>query len=238
MDERLLRDELRRAAGEKRGEVRVAEGVVTDANHGVKQLLRACLESEEMAEALLPEIVESGAVGGLLGENIFKQLWEARQRDEKLNLADAEALTPQEKRLAADALFWQGSPPGLEQAQGCLRALKFQRLQSGRDKLQREIEAAAQSPDPLRLAELQRDKSDCAGVEKRLAALKKSARGQTNWVILHLILRSRRRLTACQILLQGCQWVAPPRPCAACCPFPFLCEMIVCCPWGGHRFGV
>ena len=79
VDERLLRDELRRAAGEKRGEVRVVEEAAPDANHGVKQLLRACLESEELAEALLPEIVESGAMSGLLGDNVFKQLWEARQ---------------------------------------------------------------------------------------------------------------------------------------------------------------
>ena len=59
VDERLLRDELRRAAGEKRGEVRVVPEAVTDANHAVKQLLRACLESEDVAAALLPEICEA-----------------------------------------------------------------------------------------------------------------------------------------------------------------------------------
>ncbi len=131
VDERLLRDELRRAAGEKRGEVRVVEEAGADANHAVKQLLRACLESEEVAEALLPEIVESGAVSGLLGENIFKHLWEARQRNEKLNLAESEGvLSPQEKRLAFDALFWPGAPPSLEQAQGHLRTLKIERLRA------------------------------------------------------------------------------------------------------------
>ena len=72
VDERLLRDELRRAAGEKRGEVRPMEDA-PDAKPGVKQLLRACLKSDEIADALLPEIVESGAVGGLFGENIFKR---------------------------------------------------------------------------------------------------------------------------------------------------------------------
>src|SRR5208337_4448113 len=67
VDERLLRDELRRAAGEKRGEIRVVEEAAPDANHAVKQLLRACLEREEVAEALLPEVVESGAAGGFVG---------------------------------------------------------------------------------------------------------------------------------------------------------------------------
>ena len=111
-------------------------------------MLRACLESEEVAEALLPEVVESGAVGGLLGESVFTHLWEARKRKEKLNLAESEGvLSPQEKRLAYDALFWPGAPPSLEQAQGYLRALKLQRLQRERDKLLRDIEAAAQSQD-------------------------------------------------------------------------------------------
>jgi DNA primase len=159
VDERLLRGELRRAAGEKRTEVRVTEEVAPDANHALKQLLRACLESEESAEALLPEVVESGAVEGLLGENVFKELWQARQRHEKLDVGNAEALTPQEKRLAFDALFWPGAPSSLEQARGYLLALKLQRLQRERDKLQRQIEAAVQSRDSARLADLQRAKS-------------------------------------------------------------------------------
>jgi len=160
VDERLLRDELRRAAGEKRGEVRVTEEA-TDANHAVKQLLRACLEDEEVAETLLPEILESGMLGGLMGENVFTQLWEARKRDEKLNLAESNGvLTSQEKRLAYDALFWPGVPPNLEQAQGYLRALKLQRLQRERDKLLREIGTAVQSQDSARLTELQRAKSN------------------------------------------------------------------------------
>ena len=161
VDERLLRDELRRAAGEKRGEVRLAQGMVAEANHGVKQLLRACLESEEMTDALLPEIVESGALGGLLGENVFKQLWEARQRNEKLSLAESEGvLSPEEKRLAYDALFWPGVPPSLEQAQGHLRKLKIERLERERVKLKRDIETAAQAQDSARLTALQRAKSN------------------------------------------------------------------------------
>jgi DNA primase len=161
VDERLLRDELRRAAGEKRGEVRAAEVAAADANHGVKQLLRACLESEEMAEALLPEILASGALGGLIGENVFKQLWEARKRSEKLNLAESEGvLSPQEKRLAYDALFWPGVPPSLEQAQGHLRKLRIERLERQRVDLKRDIETAAQAQDSARLAALQRAKSN------------------------------------------------------------------------------
>jgi DNA primase len=159
VDERLLRDELRRAAGEKRTEVHVTGEVTADANHAVKQLLRACLESEELADAVLPEVMASGATDGLASENVFKQLWEARQRSEKLNLAESDGvLSAAEKRLAFDALFWPGAPLTLEQAQGYLRALKFQRLQRERDKLLRAIEAAVKAQDAAQLAELQRAK--------------------------------------------------------------------------------
>jgi DNA primase len=169
VDERLLRDELRRAAGEKRAEVHATEGT-PEAKPGVKQLLRACLKSDEIADALLPEIVESGAVGGLFGENIFKQLWEARKRNEKLSLAEAEGvLTAEESRLANEALFWPGAPLSLEQAQGCLRGFKLQRLQRERDKILRDIEAAAQSQDSARLTELQRSKSSLDKELRQLA---------------------------------------------------------------------
>jgi DNA primase len=161
LDARLLRDELRRAAGEGRGEVRVREDVSADANHAVKQLLRACLESEEVADALLPELVESGAVAGLFGEGILTRMWEARRRGERLRVTEAEELfSPPERRLAYDALFWPGDPPNLEQARGYLRALQLQRAQGERDKLLRDIEAAALAQDPARLADLQRAKSN------------------------------------------------------------------------------
>jgi DNA primase len=160
VDERLLRDELRRAAGEKRREVRVTEEVTAEANHALKQLLRACLESEELADALLPEVMGSGVLNGLVGEGIFQRLWEARQRNEKLNLDDAEAvLSPTEKRLAFDVLFWPGAACTLEQAQGCWRALKLQSVRRERDKLLAEIAVAARAPDASRLVALQRAKS-------------------------------------------------------------------------------
>lgn len=169
VDERLLRDELRRAAGEKRGEVHLAEPVAVEANHGVKQLLRACLQNEEVARELLPEIVHSGVMDGLLGDNIFKQMWLARQRNEELNLTESEGvLKPEEERLAIDAQFWPEAAPSLEQAQGHLRKLKMEQLQRQRDKLQTEIEAAARSQDSDRLRELQGAKLE---LDKQLRSL-------------------------------------------------------------------
>ena len=162
VDERLLRDELRRAAGEKRGEVHVVEEG-PDANHAVKQLLRACLESEEMADALLPEIVESGVVDGLIGANVFTHLWEARKRNEKLNLADAEGiLSPQEKRLAYDAVFWPGAPPSVGTGPGSLaRASGAARAKGEREKLSSGFRRGpADARDRERMLQIQQDMSN------------------------------------------------------------------------------
>jgi DNA primase len=169
IDERLLREELRRAASEKRAEVRVREASPTEASHAVKMLLRACLEKDQVAEALLPEVVEASAAGGLMGENVFRQLWEARKRNEKFDLSESEALSAAEKQLVYDALFWPGGSPDLEQARGCLRALKLQQLQREREKLLRDLEAAVQSKDSNKVTELQRAKSS---LDKQFATLR------------------------------------------------------------------
>ena len=161
VDERLLRDELRRAAGEKRTEVRVQEEGAGDANHAIKQLLRACLASDDIADTLLPEIVQSGVLAGLAGESVINRLWEARQRHEKLDLEATEGvLSASERRLAYDALFWSGAAPSLEQARGYMRSLRLRGLQRERDQLLHEIETAVQSQDFARLKELQLAKSN------------------------------------------------------------------------------
>jgi DNA primase len=120
LDERLLRDELRRAAGEGRGEMRVREDVSASRwSNAVKQLLRMCLESQEIAaEVVLPALEETGAVHGQVGEGVFTRLREARQRGEKLDVTSTEVgLSEAERKLALEALFLPPDPPnGVEEA--------------------------------------------------------------------------------------------------------------------------
>jgi DNA primase len=158
VDERLLRDELRRAAGEKRGEVRVREETASaQANHAVKQLLRFCLTSEEIADAVLPELVEGGAARGLLGEGVFTRLWEARRRGEPLDVTSTEInISEAERKLALEALFWPGDPPKLEVARALVRKLQLEKVRSGFDELTREYNAAVAANDWERARELDR----------------------------------------------------------------------------------
>jgi DNA primase len=160
LDERLLRDELRRAAGEGRREIAVREEVAAaEANHAVKQLLRACLENPALADELLAELVENGVSTGLWGEGIFARLLELRRRGEKLDVTGwEEALSAEERRLVYESLFWPGDPLDRDRAQGYLRSLQIRKAQREREKLLAEIQEAARSQNSHKLVELQQAK--------------------------------------------------------------------------------
>ncbi len=158
VDERLLRDELRRAAGEKRAEVQVREETATaQASHAIKQLLRACLTSEEIADAVLPEIVDSGVTRGLPGDSVFTLLRDARKRREAVDVTSAEADIPEaERKLAIEALFWEGDAPRLDVARGLVRKLQLEKVRSGLEDLNRQYQAAVEANDWEKAREIDR----------------------------------------------------------------------------------
>jgi DNA primase len=160
LDERMLRDELRRAAGEGRREIAVREEGAAEANHAVKQLLRACLENPALADELLAELVESGVSTGLWGEGIFARLLELRRRGEKLDVTGwEEALSAEERRLVYESLFWPGDPLDRDRAEGYLRALRLRKATDHRNRLLAEIEEAVRTQNSAKLSELQQAKS-------------------------------------------------------------------------------
>ncbi len=161
LDEQLLRDELRRAVGGGQREGRVQPEVAAPKpNPSERQLLRACLANEALADEFLPQLVAEQLCAGLVTEGIFKRLLELRQRGEKVEPAAlAEALSESERRLAFESLLNPGAEPTREQASACCRALKRGKLERERERLRGDIEAAERSQDPSRLAELQRAKS-------------------------------------------------------------------------------
>jgi len=161
LDEKILREELRRAAGQGERELKVREEVASvEVNHAVKQLLRACLENEELAGQLVPEILSSGECAGLLGEGIFKQLLAMQERGEKVDAARLEeGLSAPEQRLLYESLFWPGEGSDRDRAQGYRRALQLRKAQGDRERLLSELESAVRAQDTLRIAELQRAKS-------------------------------------------------------------------------------
>jgi DNA primase len=156
LDERLLRDELKRAASEGRKEMRAAEtSQAIGAGPAEKQLLRAFLAREELANEFLPKLVEEGDCVGLPTEGIFKQFLELRRRGEKLEISEIEdSFSPEEKRLLYDCAFATGEAVDEKAVLACCRALRRRRVEREREKLQSDIQAAEREHDQPRLAEL------------------------------------------------------------------------------------
>ncbi len=154
VDERLLRDELKRAAGAGRREVGVQpEVAAVKSIPAERHLLRAFIESEELAEEFLSGLVESGDLHGLASEEVFRQLLEAWRSGEKIEAASfSDRLSGEAQRLMYDSLFSVSEIPGRDEVVACLRALYRRRAERERDRLQAEIRAAEQAKDQAKLA--------------------------------------------------------------------------------------
>jgi DNA primase len=160
LDERMLREELRRAAVEGRREIRIqGDAALAKATPAEKQLLRAFMESEELADEFLAQLVESGVCEGLVTEGIFRRLLEARCEGESIEPSRFEGrLSPEEQRLLFESAFWSGEPPDRSEALACFQALRRRRAEREREKLQMEIQAAEKDKDLARLAKLRESK--------------------------------------------------------------------------------
>jgi DNA primase len=157
VDERLLRDELKRAAGEGRREIQFRpETSASKATPAEKQLLRAFMENEELADEFLAGLVEGSDLQGLATEATFKHLLEARRRGEKIQPSSFETqLGAEAQRLAYESLFDAGEPPDREQVLDSLRALRKKRVEQELNRLAVAIKAAELEKDSAKSRELQ-----------------------------------------------------------------------------------
>jgi DNA primase len=173
LDDRLLREELKRASSEGRRELQGYIGMeparVTPAE---KKLLRAFFEDAKLADEFLPQLVESKVCEGWPTAQLFKRLWELRQRGEKLEASQAEAWQDKENQhLIYESLFEPGQPPDREQVMACIRALHTRKAERERDRLQAEIQAAERDKDQRKLVELLEAK---AKIDKELRPVRGS----------------------------------------------------------------
>lgn len=160
VDGRLLRQEIERAAGEKRREIRMEpQWAATRATPAERELLRALLEDEKLADELLPALVDEGVLEGLATEALFRQFREARRRGEKLDASSLEdQVTSEHQRLAYECLLDGGEVPDRVRALSCVIALKRARAEREREKLQAAIREAERERNQEKLGELLRAK--------------------------------------------------------------------------------
>jgi DNA primase len=170
LDQRLLREELRRVAGSARSEMRIQpESAVPKATTAEKELLRAFMEDEGLADELLPQMVEQGMLEDLVTEPIFKRFLELRRQGQKAEPTPLEEpLSAEARRALYESLFWAVEPPDRGRVDRHLRALRARRARQQLDRLRVAIQEAIQLTDWPRVRELEQSK---ANLENELRGL-------------------------------------------------------------------
>jgi hypothetical protein len=170
LDERLLREELRRVSGAARSETRLQpESAAPKATPTEKELLRAFMEDKGLADELLPSMVEQGLLEGLVTEPIFKRFLELRGQGENTEpVALEEPLGAEARRALYESLFWPAQPPDKGRIDRHLRALRAGRARRHLDQLRAAIQQAIDSKDWARVRELELSKPDLENELRKL----------------------------------------------------------------------
>src|SRR6204780_519416 len=153
VDEPVLRAALRRAADERRSEVKPKAELLTPAvKRAERQLIRMLFEAAEFREKLAQEIASGDLHRGLETRNIFEALIVAIASGEKLDAGAAAAtLDDKDRRLFFEILFETLPEGAWEDAQSCLGFLRHRPVAQELTDLQRQIEANPAADELKRL---------------------------------------------------------------------------------------
>jgi DNA primase len=141
VDEPVLREALRRAASERRSEVKPKTELLGPSIKGAeRRLIHMLAEAEGFREKLAREIVSSGLHRGLETERIFDLLIaKAGERSDPASFA--EALDERDRRMLFEIFFESFSDHTWEEAESCLSVLRSRRVEQELAELQQQLEA-------------------------------------------------------------------------------------------------
>lgn len=151
VDEPVLREALRRAAAERRSEVKPkAELLGPPVKSDERQLMQMLVESEGFREKLAREIVSAGLHRGLETEKIFEALVShAGGRPDPATLAAQ--LEEKDRRLLFEVLFEPSVERTWEEAESCLDSLRNRRIAEELAGLEKKIQALPPGEDQNQL---------------------------------------------------------------------------------------
>ena len=158
VDDRTLREQLKRAASQGRREVEAPRSEA--AGYLERKLLRAFLENPSWLDRDLVGLSEEGALEGLAAREIFQKMLEARQKEGRVDVHRlSEMLSDQGQRLLHESLLgWADSPTEME-AMALCQTLRRQRLEREMARLEAAIERAKTENDTAKEAALSKAKS-------------------------------------------------------------------------------
>jgi len=151
VDEPVLREALRRAAAERRSEVKPkAELLGPPVKSDERQLMQMLVESEGFREKLAREITSGGLHRGLETEKIFEALIShAGGRPDPATLAAQ--LEEKDRRLLFEVLFEPSVEGTWEEAESCLDSLRNRRIAEELAGLEKKIQALPPGEDQNQL---------------------------------------------------------------------------------------
>jgi DNA primase len=141
VDEPVLREALRRAAIERRSEVKPKAELLGPSIKGAeRRLIHMLAEADGFREKLAREIVSSGLHRGLDTEKIFDLLIaKAGERSDPATFA--EALDERDRRMLFEIFFESFSDHTWDEAESCLSVLRNRRMEQELAELQQQLEA-------------------------------------------------------------------------------------------------
>jgi DNA primase len=166
VDEPVLRESLRKAAAERRSEVKPkAELLAPALKPAERQLMKMLIEAEGFREKLAREIASTGLHHGLETERIFEALIsKVEERPDPATLGAS--LEERDRRLLFGVLFEPSEEGTWEAAESCLDVLRGLKIEHELADLQRRIDAKPPIEEVVKLGtrrlELQKQRKTLA----------------------------------------------------------------------------
>jgi DNA primase len=148
IEEPVLRESMRKAASERRSEVKARPELVGRAGKPAeRRLVQMLIESDDFRARLAQDIRAEELHKGLEVERILTVLVEASESGERPDAATlAMTLEDRDRRLLFEIAFESAAPPTWEEAESCLAVLRRRRAEEELSVVQRQIETQATSP--------------------------------------------------------------------------------------------
>src|SRR5271169_1885966 len=145
IEEPVLRESMRKAASERRSEVKARPELVGRVGKPAeRRLVQMLIEAEEFRSKLAEEIRAEELHRGLESERILAALVEACATGVRPDAAElALALDDRDRRLLFEIAFESAAPPTWEEAESCLAVLRRRRAEEELSAVQKQIETFA-----------------------------------------------------------------------------------------------
>jgi len=172
VDEPVLREALRRAAAERRSEVKTQSLVGKAARPAERRLVQMLMEQNDFRERLGQQISAHQLHEGLETERILGVLLEACATGV---LPDATSLAPKlgeyDRRLLFEIAFESGAEASWEEAESCLEVLRRRKSEAELASVQQQIEACTGSGSGANGDELRALQARKLELRRRLASI-------------------------------------------------------------------